>query len=74
MCQVIIYGQYLLHVEFINIETALDFTKYLRAEPQIVVWNTVLTQLRPIFNKLTLTGDAFGAFKVKAIMKYRVTP
>ena len=70
MYSAICYDYLFLRPEFTEIENALSFTKYLGKETQIVVWNTVFTQLRGIFNKLTETGDAFDSFKVRFQIKY----
>jgi hypothetical protein len=54
----------LCSIEFTEIENALSFTKYLNKETQIVVWNTVFTNVRGIFNKLS-GAATFAAFKVR---------
>jgi aminopeptidase N len=49
--------------KYIEIETALQFTKYIAAEPKIVVWNTLLKHFRVLFNKLRGNSAAMDDFR-----------
>jgi len=50
-------------LEHVNIETALEFTKFLGKEEERIVWGAALTLLRNSFNKFRET-EAFEEFKV----------
>ena len=58
----------LLLLDHVNIETAFDLTKYLGAERDPHVWDTVLTNLEPIYTML-VGSEGFTAFRGHLVPK-----
>jgi len=50
-------------LEYINIQSALDLTRYLNKEDDFIVWTTVVNNLGPLYTRLTDT-KAFANFRV----------
>lgn len=50
---------------YINLATALDLTRYLGKELDIVVWNAVLKHMRKPLNLFASTGSNLANLKVR---------
>lgn len=56
---------------YIEIETALDLTKYLAEEDEIIVWHTVLVNLLPS-NFVSDVGNYYDTYTLLKVMSFFV--